>query len=452
MPNKVVLNLKGDRFKFTSNQRLYITIISFLVIAFVLLFLAFPPYGLDEKTNEAVRITFADNMMEAHGKVIDLFNKEHKGKIEVVPIDLPFSKFSTNERKELLARYFRSKSDRIDVFSVDQIWVPRFAIWCVPLANYFPNEDISYLISSATRSCYYNKNLVAAPLYLDIAVMFYRNDLLHALPDANYWSGKLANSITWEDFFKLHVQMRNEAGPFFIYQANDFEGLVCFYTELMANLHKQIFEKDSVQLDTPEAEKALQFLVDMTRKFNISPGEVTRFREDDSYQYYAENNGFFLRAWPGFIRNEYLREKYPRVFANCTVAPLPHLSGSAPAYVFGGWNLMISKFSTKIPEAVEFVRFLMGKESQEIMYEDGGYLPTNTLVYSDTAFVLKHPELKFYENLFRYGVYRPFTEEYTRISDILSYYMNLAIKGELSSGDALRSATREIKSRGILIK
>jgi multiple sugar transport system substrate-binding protein len=31
----------------------------------------------------------------------------------------PFQKFSTNERKELLTRSLRSKSDRIDIFSVD---------------------------------------------------------------------------------------------------------------------------------------------------------------------------------------------------------------------------------------------------------------------------------------------------------------------------------------------
>jgi multiple sugar transport system substrate-binding protein len=33
-----------------------------------------------------------------------LFNSRNKGRIEVVPVNLPFEKFTTNERKELLAR------------------------------------------------------------------------------------------------------------------------------------------------------------------------------------------------------------------------------------------------------------------------------------------------------------------------------------------------------------
>ena len=64
----------------------------------------------------------------------------------------------------------------------------------------------------------------------------------------------------------------------------------------------------------------------------------------------------------------------------------------------------------------------------------------------------RHPELKFYESLFKDGVYRPFSPSYTGISDVLSYYLNLAIKKELSPRVALREATQEIDSGRILIK
>ncbi len=82
---------------------------------------------LDQR--EAVKIYFADNMSKAHLTLIDRFNRLHKDEIEIVPIDLPFSKFTTNERKELIARSLRDKDSRIDIFAVDKIWVPRFAKW-----------------------------------------------------------------------------------------------------------------------------------------------------------------------------------------------------------------------------------------------------------------------------------------------------------------------------------
>ncbi|HUI30273.1 MAG TPA: extracellular solute-binding protein [Candidatus Acidoferrales bacterium] len=439
------LNRREAAFRFTSNQRLYIIITLILLAAFVLVFYAFPPYGSGGASDKVVKITFADNISEAQQKVIDLFNSEHRGQIEVVPINLPFSKFSTNERKELLVRYFRSKSDRIDVFSVDQIWVPRFAKWCEPLDRYITGEQTGMMTKYAAHTCYNDNALVAVPFYLDITVMYYRKDLIGALPNSEYWSDQLAHSISWQDLFRLRKEMRGSR-PFFVFQAAPYEGLSCIYIELLANMNEQISMHDSLRLETPEAEKALQFLVDMVRRHNISPQKVVDFDEDESYQFFFQNDGVFLRAWPGFSRNETLRKNFPVAFSDCAVAPLPHLSGSSPAFVFGGWNLMISKFSTKMAEAIEFVHFLLGKESQELMYEYGGCLPTNDSVYSDTSFVAKHPELKFYQNLFRYGVYRPFSKKYTKVSDILSYYLNLAIRGRLSPKEALKYATSKINS------
>ena len=106
-------------------------LIGFLVVVIIaLVFFWFTPADINLKSdNHITEIYFADNISIAHQALIDRFNLEYKNKIKVIPINLPFTKFSTNERNELLARTLRSNSSRIDVFSVDLIWVPRFAIW-----------------------------------------------------------------------------------------------------------------------------------------------------------------------------------------------------------------------------------------------------------------------------------------------------------------------------------
>ncbi|MFZ0389012.1 MAG: hypothetical protein WAN36_01025, partial [Calditrichia bacterium] len=90
-----------------------VVVISALVITgFVLVLFLMLPLGRSRiNKQEVTRIHFADNISSAHNKLIARFNEEYRGRIQVVPIDLPFSKFSTNERKELLARSLRSKSD-----------------------------------------------------------------------------------------------------------------------------------------------------------------------------------------------------------------------------------------------------------------------------------------------------------------------------------------------------
>jgi len=440
------------KFKLTSTQRIYILIVSVIVLSFIALFRVLSPYDGSYSEDSTIRITYADNISSAHQKLIDIFNRAHRGKIEVVPIDLPFSKFSTDQRKELFARYFRSKSDRIDIFAVDMVDVPRFARYCVPLDQYFPLRDKKSFMSYALVPCTSDSSTLAIPLYLDISVMYYRKDIIKRLPDSTRWIKLLSQSITWDDFIKLHNELPDQSRPFFVFQADGYEGLMCMYVEVLSNFGGKILKNGYPQLTSPEDISALKFLIDIVNTYKISPRQVCGLKEDESYKFFAETNGVFLRAWPALARNNFLVEKYPQVLANLVVAPLPHMKGAQPSFAFGGFDLMVSKYSTKIPEAIEFLQFMGSKQAQEVMYEDGGFLPTNRFVYEDSAFVKRHPELIFYAQLFKHGVFRPKSEEYTRISDILSYYLHLAIEGKMTAKEALGTAQRMIESEMVTIK
>ena len=429
----------------------YVVISTLLVIAFVLLIYIFPSYNINNRNSgKAVKIYFADNISSAHKKVIKLFNEKYKGQIEVVPIDLPFDKFTTNDRKEILARYFRSKSDRIDVFSVDQIWVPRFTRWAVPLDKYFSETEKDKILKYALHSCYYKDSLYAIPLYLDIALMYYRKDLVDKLPGSKKIEDKLRRSITWKDLIALKKEFKDN--PLFIFQADDYEGLMCIYTEILATMGGKFMNGDSLMLTTPEAEKALKFLCDLLNKYKISPRQVIRFKEDDSYRYFLKNNGVFLRGWMGLFKNNVVGNKYLYLKDKIGEVPTPHLEGSKPVSVYGGWNLMISKFSSKVPESVKFIKFLMSTEAQKVLFDTGGYIPINNGIYKDSLFVEKHPDLSFDLSLIRHGIYRPFSVHYTNVSDVVSYYLNLAIAGKLSPREALAKADNELKSNSILLK
>lgn len=430
----------------------YIIISTILLAVFIFSTFVFSPSGLDSSQATKLKtIYFVDHISSAHQMVIDLFNQRYKGQIKVETINLSFEKFSTNERKELLARYLRSKNDRIDIFSVDQIWVPRFARWCVPLQKFMDSKEVSNIIPNALQTCYYKDTLVAVPLYIDIALMFYRDDLLKKFSDYNLTVNELSKSITWEKFIELHKK-NNSKNPFYIFQADDYEGLLCTFTELMADQNNPMVSKDGkILINTPEGKKSLQLLVDLVNKYGVSPKDVSFLKENESFRYFAKNDGLFLRSWSSMLDDkvEYLTDE---MRSNLRMAPLPHFENTKSTSVYGGWNLMVSQFSEKIPEVIKFVRFLMSEESQKIMYEEGGYLPTNKKLYTDSVFVAKHKEINFFKELFKTGVHRPFMEGYTNVSDILSYYINSAIKGEISVDKALQEAELKIKEKTILVK
>ena len=437
--------------KFT--KLFYVVISSILVIFFILISNVFSPSELTKGSSSGVtKIYFADHISSALQTVIDNFNEKYKGQIKVEVINLPFTKFSTNERKELLARYLRSKSERLDLFSVDQIWVPRFAKWGMNFDKYIPESERKELLKYAMNSCYFNDSLVAVPLYMDVALMYYRKDLIEKLPNSKEIIKKINNSITWKDFIALYKEMKHLENPFYVFQGDDYEGLICSFSELMSDEGVPFIKKGKLELNTPQAHRALNLLVNLVHKYHLSPEDVVHFKEDPSYAYYLKNDGVFLRGWPSFLKTEMQNKKYKDISKKIFRAPLPHFEGTKPVSVFGGWNLMVSRFSQKKDEVIKFIHYLISDEAQKILYEKGGYLPINNKIYSDSTIIKSYPQLKFYEKLMKHGVYRPFIENYTSISDVLSYYLNLAIRQKISVNDALKKATEKINSGSILLK
>ncbi len=215
--------------------------------------------------------------------------------------------------------------------------------------------------------------------------MFYRDDLIRKFSDYPELKKQLDESITWEKFIELSKRFNINTNPFYIFQADDYEGLICSFTELMANQNNPVVDANgNLKLDTPEGKKSLQLLVDLVNKYNASPKSVTYLKENESYNLFAKDNGVFIRSWPSMIDddNEFMNDEMK---SNLRMAPMPHFMGSKPGSVYGGWNLMISKFSERIPEVIKFTKFLLSEESQKIMYEEGGYLPTTKTLYEDES-------------------------------------------------------------------
>ncbi len=404
------------------------------------------PYSQDDPIT---KIYFADNISAAHGNLIARFNEKYRGSIEIVPVNLPFAKFSTNERKQLLTRSFRSKTTRVDVFAVDLVWVPRFVKWAEPLPDYFSSQEISRFLPYALESCYFENKLVGIPFYIDIGLMYYRADLLRKLPDASEIEKKLKDSISWNEFMQLGKRPELASYPFYLFPADNFEGLICCFAEAVNSPLISIERQNAMDLNTEQTRRGLRLLVDLVNRYRLTPSVVTEYKEVDVYQYALERDAVFFRGWPGNLRP--YANAYPEKVGSLGMAALPHFENAASSSVFGGWNLMISKESEKKAEALEFLKFVSSKEVQQMFYNEAGYLPTNRTVYEDAAFLAANPELQYLHSLLERGIHRPSLVEYTKISDILSSYINRAIKQEMPVEAALQAAQDMIRSQKVLI-
>jgi multiple sugar transport system substrate-binding protein len=393
---------------------------------------------------EVVEIYFADRVTAAHKVIIDSYNKKMEGKVKVIPIDFPNFDFSTNERKEILARSLRGRGDSIDLFAVDVIWAQRFAKWCEPLDKYFTQEEIERFVPEILESCYNEGELVAVPLDMVFGIMYYRHDLVSALPNGTEIINKLSNGITWSDFIRLRKAI-DPNSPYYVITAADYEGLICAFVEILLGIEPGYFELHGFNFNTPVAKKAVKMMVDLIYTHNVIPAEVLEFTEVPSYQYFIKNDGYFLRGWPSYDKDftdspvDLTKEKQLRKTA------LPRYDNGKAAYVQGGWHVMISKFSNKKEYIVDFLKYLLSDESQELFYKESGYLPVVNTFFEDSVYLKKYPDLAEAKKYMPNIVHRPLHVDYTRYSKIISSYLSRALRKELSVEVALKRCTDDIQ-------
>lgn len=421
-----------------------IVFILFIVaITISLLFYLFPIHRLQHASQEVKKVYFADNITEAHEKIIDRFNRKHAGEIEIVPVNLPFSKFNTNERKELIARTLRNKTNRIDVFTVDQIWVPRFAKWAEPLSRYFTKKERDEILEPALKTCYFNESLVSIPLHIDIGLLYYRKDLIGKLKNSSEIERQLKESITWDEFIKLRGQFGTNT-PYYVFQGDDYEGLVVNFLEILNSMGGQLFTDGLTNINRPIVRQGCQLMVDLIHTHKISPIVVTKFNESDSYDYALKNSIPFFRGWPSFRKEMLNHTLGQKLMPDIGVAIMPHVAGHAPSPMIGGWNLMISRHSANKDEAVLFLKYILSDEAQEILCRTAGYLPILNRVYDDDSFNEINPHLQYIRKVLERGIYRFASPQYTKISDILSQYLHKALMRELSVAEALDNAEKSL--------
>jgi len=400
--------------------------------------------------SDVVRLYFADNISAAHLQIIVQFNRLYAGRIEVIPIDLPFSKFSTNERKELIARSLRSRSSRIDIFAVDQIWVPRFAKWGEPLAKYFMQTNLSKILPPALATCYYDNSLVGIPLYIDLGVMYYRKDLIEPTRDS-LLIRKLKASISWEelvDYGLTHPERR----PFYLFQGDGYEGLVCNYLEILGAMGGRIYQDGELAINTELGRKSAQFMSDLIHRYHLAPPEVSSYNERESYYHALTRDALFFRGWSSFLKDMPIMTRDSVKVRQLEMAYLPRFGDHPPVTVFGGWNLMISRYSTHKAEAYKFLEYILSEEVQRTLFETSGYLPILKTLYDDPQIIARNPYITYVKQLMNAGIHRPMLINYTKISDILSFYLNQLLKNQISAEEALKLIDNAIQTRNIFLK
>ncbi|GAA3055076.1 ABC transporter substrate-binding protein [Streptomyces glomeratus] len=364
---------------------------------------------------------------------IDRWNERHP-KEKVTFVQLPTD---ADSQRQQMIQNAETKSDAYTVLSLDVVWTSEFAAhqWVDRLPDkQFP---LRKMLTPVVETARYRGGLYAAPSSSDGGLLYYRSDLLKK-------AGIGGPPATWSEMKAdcAKVKKLPEAKDMSCYagQFQKYEGLTVNFSEAVNSADGVVTDaRGNPDVDTPEARKGLDFLVDSFKDGTI-PKEAITYQEEDGRQAFQAGKLVFLRNWPYM----YSLAQKSKVAGKFAVAPLPGLTGPGSSSL-GGHNLALSSFAKNKATALDFIKFFTDEDSAARNLKDASLAPPYANLYDDTALTRQYPYLPVLKQSILRAVPRPRVVQYGDVSSVIERQAYAALTGAKSSAQALKDLQGDLQ-------
>ncbi|MFI0908469.1 ABC transporter substrate-binding protein [Streptomyces sioyaensis] len=369
-----------------------------------------------------------DTTGKLKSKVLDVWNKRHPNE-KVTLIELPES---ADEQRTAMVQNFQAKSDRFDAVAMDVVWTSEFAArgWVQKLDTHA--LPIAGLLPAATATAKYKGQLYGAPFASAGALLFYRKDLVSKPP------------TTWKELTADCAVAKRQQMDCYAGQFAQYEGLTVNASEAINSAGGAVYGPDGqVTVDSPEAKKGIDFLVDGFRKGYI-PKKAITYKEEDGRRAFQKGDLLFLRNWPYVYGLANTKGSDTKVAGKIGVAPLPGANGTG-ASTLGGANLGLSSYSKHKKSVLDFMAFVESPEVQRVEVQDLTNAPVLTELYKDKALAKQFPFLPALHQSLLNARPRPQVPAYNDASLHIQREIYKALQGEKSTSQALKDLADQLK-------
>jgi multiple sugar transport system substrate-binding protein len=368
-------------------------------------------------------------------ELINEFKKNNPG-VDVLYINIP-----GNRAMAKLQAMFAAGTPP-DVMSIHGAYFLQFASkGLLMLLDEFINNSKDLKLSDfyprIIDGCRYNGKLFSLPRYTSVYILFYNKDLFDKekipYPDDNW---------TWESFTNTAIKLTkdiNNDGKIDQYGfAMNFGGAK-IYPWIWQN-DGRIFdtEKNICLLDDENTGSAIQFLVDLKYKYNVTPMSLPAEYKSNVEMFRVGRVGMFMSGvWE--IQNLKSEKKFSWDIA--------HLPGKKRrATMLGMENYAISSKTENKELSYRFLEFLLNEKSQFIMAERLDKQPSLITAGKRYAERRKEYNRKVLTDAIEYGIVPPNLSKYNEVYAVLQRQLDLIWIGEKTVKEGLREATLKINS------
>jgi multiple sugar transport system substrate-binding protein len=358
----------------------------------------------------------------AYQAAIDLFKKENP-EVTVKLVELPES---ADEQRAQLVQRLRAESDECDVLGLDVIWTAEFAAqgWLADTSAIIEPRKSDW-IASTLGTAEYEGKYWAVPFHTNAGFLYFRKDQVPQAPE------------TWEEVYSAAGENNG-----IVYQGFRYEGLTVNFLELLYSGGGKVLSDDgkSVEVNSPEGEAALQFMVDGIND-GAAPKAVTTYKEEESRRAFETGNATFMRNWP----YAYSLGKESKIADDFDIGTFPSFEGGEPASVLGGFNLGISAFAKNPEGAAAFIDFATSTKAQSDGFLVSTSPPANAAAYDDPKVQKKYAFASDLKAAVEQGQSRPVSPVYSQISEAIYTNVHDALQGKAEPKAALEQMSADIE-------
>lgn len=302
-----------------------------------------------------------------------------------------------------------------------------------PLIKSDPTFDLADFYPQLVRLCRYKGTLYSLPRYTSVYVLFYNKALFEAAgikyPDASW---------TWDDFLSAARALTRRSGDpsrrqfgcvVDVWSARTFPWIWQNGGEIVDRSGKTCL------VDQPEAVGALQFLMDLRRKWRVTPTLTqTDFRETKEW-FKAGRVGMFMSgAWDIQVFKQAPAFRWE-------VAPLP--KKKTRATLLGMENYCISSSTRRQKLAWELFKFLLSRHAQAVMATQLDKQPSRRSVTQHVYLKQKvHYDRRVLVEALEYGRQAPNLPAWTKAEHYLREQLERMWQGEISVEQGARLAAQ----------
>ena len=381
-------------------------------------------------------LTFSGSVVGREGDVIrrqlERFSQARPG----LSVALRATPDAADHRHQLYVQWLNARAGDPDVLQLDVVWTPEFAAagWIASLDRFQP--PVAHFFRAAVEANRWNGALFALPWFIDVGMLYWRDDIVPRPPRDLHDLAALAGAA------------RREHGiPFgFVWQGARYEGLVTVFLEHLGAFGGAILdEHGNVVVDSTAAELALTFMRDAIYVEGAVPPAVLSWQEEQTRFAFQGGQAAFMRNWP-YAYTLMQDPSQSSVAGRFRVMSMPLGPGGQSTAALGGSVLAVNAWSDQPEAAYQLLDFLLQREQMLERARLAGQYPTRPALYETNelaaALTISPADAL---NVIERAVARPVTPVYSELSEILQISLHRALTRQQEPRPALQDAAAAMR-------